>query len=170
MARETYLEALAAVIYAGRLGEPGALADVANAALSALSRAAELQRPIDLLLKGMAKRITGGVSAGSGPLRTALEAMCTQAQSNDGQARRWMVPAFPIVQESAAHELWDEAIVHQLSTAVVRHARDAGALAVLPRALAYRAGVHVLAGEFATAATLIEEANSITAATDHPCR
>ena len=63
--------------------------------------------------------------------------------------------------------LWDEAIVHQLSTAVVRQARDAGALAVLPRALVYRAGVHLLAGEFTTAATLIEEANSITAATDH---
>ena len=50
---------------------------------------------------------------------------------------------------------------------MVRQARDAGALAVLPPALAYRAGVHVLAGEFATAATLIEEANSITAATGY---
>ena len=49
----------------------------------------------------------------------------------------------------------------------MRHARDAGALAGLPRALVYRAGVHLLAGEFATAATLIEEADSITAATDH---
>jgi DNA-binding CsgD family transcriptional regulator len=115
----------------------------------------------------MVERITGGVSAGSGPLRVALQAMCELAQSNEIQVRRWMVPAFPILQESAAHELWDEAIVHQLSTAVVRQARAAGALAVLPQALVYRAGVHLLAGEFATVATLIEEANSITAATDH---
>jgi DNA-binding CsgD family transcriptional regulator len=57
--------------------------------------------------------------------------------------------------------------VHQLATAAVRQARDAGALAVLPRALIYRAGAHLLAGEFAMAATLVEEANSITAATDH---
>ncbi len=71
------------------------------------------------------------------------------------------------MQESAAHELWDESIVHQLATATVRQARDAGALAVLPQALVYRAGVHLLAGEFATAATLVEEANSIAAATDH---
>ena len=78
-----------------------------------------------------------------------------------------MVPAFPILQEAAAHELWDEAIVDQLSSAVVRQARDTGALAGLPRALIYRAGVHLLAGEFVTAATLIEEANSIAAATDH---
>ena len=47
------------------------------------------------------------------------------------------------------------------------NARDAGALAGLPQALVFRAGVHLLAGEFATAATLIEEANSITAATDY---
>ena len=72
-----------------------------------------------------------------------------------------------IVQESAASELWDDAIWHQLATDVVRQARDAGALAVLPPALAYRAGVHVFAGEFATAATLIEEADSITAATGY---
>jgi DNA-binding CsgD family transcriptional regulator len=78
-----------------------------------------------------------------------------------------MVPAFPILQESAAHDLWDESIIDQLSAAVVRRARDAGALDVLPRALVYRAGVHLLAGEFATAATLIEEANSISASTDH---
>ena len=58
-------------------------------------------------------------------------------------------------------------ICHQLATVVVRHARDAGALAVLPPALVYRAGVHVQAGEFATAATLIEEANSIAAATGY---
>jgi DNA-binding CsgD family transcriptional regulator len=166
-ARETYLEAFAAIMYAGRLGEPGALASAAEAARDAVNRMPELPRPVELLLKGMVERITGGVSAGSGPLRVALQAMCELAQSNEIQVRRWMVPAFPILQESAAHELWDEAIVHQLSTAVVRQARAAGALAVLPQALVYRAGVHLLAGEFATVATLIEEANSITAATDH---
>jgi DNA-binding CsgD family transcriptional regulator len=116
----------------------------------------------------VAERITGGASAGLDPLRVALERMCDQAESDDSPIGRWLaVPAFPILQESAAHELWDESIVHRLSTAAVRYARDAGALAGLPRALVYRAGVHVLAGEFATAATLIEEANSITASTDH---
>ena len=120
-----------------------------------------------MLLKGIAERITGGVSAGAGPLRVALELMCQLAQSNDGQVRRWTeLPAFPVLQEPSAHEVWDESIAHRLSTAAVRQTRDAGALAGLPRALVYRAGVHILAGEFAMAATLIEEANSITAATD----
>ena len=133
----------------------------------ALGRIADVPRTVDLLLNGIAQRITGGVSAGAGPLRTALDAMCKLAHSNDLQVRRWMVPAFPILQESAAHDLWDEGVVQQLSAAAVRQARDAGALDVLPRALVYRAGSHLLAGEFATAATLIEEANSISAATDH---
>jgi DNA-binding CsgD family transcriptional regulator len=115
----------------------------------------------------MANRIVGGMSAGSDPIRTALQLMCTQAQQADGQALRWMSLGLAIVQESATGELWDDAIYRQLATAAVRHARDAGALAVLPPALAYRAGVHLLEGEFATAATLIEEAASITAATDY---
>ena len=75
--------------------------------------------------------------------------------------------AFPVVQETAAAELWDDAIYRQLATDIVRHARDAGALAIIPRALAYQARAHVLAGEFATAATIIEEAASITAATGY---
>ena len=167
LARETYLEALAAAMYAGRLGEPGVLASVAEAALAAVNRVPTPHRAIDLLLSGMANRITGGMSAGSDLLRTALELMCTQAQQNDGQALRGMTLGLAIVQESAVGELWDDAIYRQLATDVVRQARDAGALAVLPPALAYRAGVHVLAGEFATAATLIEEAASITAATGY---
>ena len=66
LARETYLEALAAVMYAGRLGEPGALADAADAARAAIGRVPKLPRPIDLLLNGMADRITGGVERRSG--------------------------------------------------------------------------------------------------------
>jgi DNA-binding CsgD family transcriptional regulator len=166
-ASETYAESIAAMLYAGRLGEPGVLADAADAARSTLRRATTAPRAIDLMLNGIAERITGGVNAAAAPLRVALEAMCELAQSNDLQVRRWMVPAFPILQESAAHELWDDAIVDQLSAAVVRQARDAGALDVLPRALVYRAGFHLMAGEFAAATTLIEEANSISASTDH---
>jgi DNA-binding CsgD family transcriptional regulator len=166
LAREAFLEALAAAMYAGRLGEPGALTNVAEAARTAVGRVPNLHRPIDLLLSGMANRITGGVGAGADPLRTALGLMCTHTQ-NEGQALRWMSLGLAIVQESAVGELWDDALYHQLTAEAVRQARDAGALAVLPAALAYQAGVHVLAGEFATAATLIEEAASITAATGY---
>ena len=68
LARETYLEALAAAMYAGRLGEPGALVSVAEAARAAVGRVPTPHRPIDLLLSGMANRIVGGMSAGSDPI------------------------------------------------------------------------------------------------------
>ena len=163
LARETYLEALSAAMYAGRLGEPGRLAEVAQAARAAVGRVPNLHRPIDFLLSGMAGRIIGGQALARSPARRT-GAVQRRAQQGDGPPAG--CGAFPILQESAAHELWDDAIAQQLATDMVRRARDAGALAVLPPALAYRAGAHMFAGEFATAARLIEEANSITAATD----
>ncbi|MDT5045303.1 MAG: hypothetical protein QOJ56_4514 [Mycobacterium sp.] len=164
LARETYLEALAAAMYSGRLGEPDALANAAEAARAAVGPLSELHQPMDLLLSGMANRIAGGVSGGRDVLRSTLELICAQTNS---QVQRWMSLAFPVVQETAAAELWDDAIYRQMAADIVRHARDAGALAIIPRALAYQARAHVLAGEFATAATIIEEAASITAATGH---
>jgi DNA-binding CsgD family transcriptional regulator len=162
LAHETYLETLAATMYAGRLGEPDALANAAEAARTAVGPASELHQPMDLVLSGMANRIAGDVSGARAVLRSTLELICAQPNS---QVLRWMSLAFPVVQETAAAELWDDAIYRQMASDIVRHARDAGALAIIPRALAYQARAHVLAGEFATAATIIEEAASITAAT-----
>jgi DNA-binding CsgD family transcriptional regulator len=45
-------------------------------------------------------------------------------------------------------------------------ARETGALGMLPIAATYRASLHVHAGEFAAASSLIEEAHAITQATD----
>jgi DNA-binding CsgD family transcriptional regulator len=54
---------------------------------------------------------------------------------------------------------------HELASRAVRLGRQSGALIVLPLALAYRAVVHLHAGDFATASVLTEEAEAITAAT-----
>jgi DNA-binding CsgD family transcriptional regulator len=171
LAREAYLEALTAAMYAGRLGGPDGLKAVAEAARSAVANLPIPHRPIDLLLRGMVERILGGVAAGSDQVRAALELMCSQAREDDGQALRWMSLGLAIVPESAAGEVWDSALWQPLATDMVRQARAAGALTLLPSALAFRAGVHLHAGEFSTAATLIEEANSIAAATgDTPLR
>jgi DNA-binding CsgD family transcriptional regulator len=164
-ARECYLESFAALMFAGRSGPPEALEQAAAAARSAVARSPESPRAVDLLLAGMVERLTGGVGAGCEPLRVALAAMRELAQVDETAVRRWLVPAFPILQESAAYELWDDTAVHQLSAAVVRQARTAGVLAGLPQALGYQAGDHLLAGEFDAAATLVEEAVSITEAT-----
>jgi len=166
LAREAYLEALTAAMYAGRLGEPDALPNVAEAARAAVGRVPNLQRPIDLLLSGLANLITSGTSQAAVPLRAALEQIC-HAPPSDGQPLRLASLGLAVVQEIAAGELWDDAIWHQLASNMVRRARDSGALAVLPSALVFLAGTHIFAGEFATAATLLEEATSIAAATDH---
>jgi DNA-binding CsgD family transcriptional regulator len=160
LARETHLEALTAAMYAGRLGEPGTLVRIAEAGRAAIDRLPALDRPIDYLLSGLVHRILGGPGAGSDHLRSALELWNSQTHTAAGRPAPW---PFPIAQESAAHELWDGAMLQSIATEMVRQARDTGALAALPPALAYRAGVHVYTGEFATAAGLIEEALEITA-------
>ncbi|MBI3214797.1 MAG: AAA family ATPase [Mycobacterium sp.] len=161
LARDTYLEALTAAMYAGRLGEPGLLTEIAEAGRAAVSRLAPPRRPVDLLLSGMTSRILEGPGAGSVHLRAALESWNEHAQKVIGPVQQW---PFPIAQESAAHELWDDAVLQQIAAHMVRRARDGGALAVLPSALVYRAGVHVYTGEFVAAAALLEEADAITAA------
>ncbi|MHA3024164.1 AAA family ATPase [Mycobacterium sp. BMJ-28] len=160
LARETFLEALTAAMYAGRLADPALLTEVAAAGLTVASGLRRLQRPIDYLLRGMATRIVDGPGAGSEDLRTALELWNTHAQLHTGQ---WLYWPFPIAQESAAHELWDDEVLERIASDTVRRAREAGALAALPPALGYRAGVHFYRGEFDSATRLIEESKAITA-------
>ncbi len=79
-----------------------------------------------------------------------------------GPAEAAGVPS-SILQESAAHELWGR--IDRASTG--HHPPCAVRVTAVRWPYFYSAGVHLLAGEFATAATLVEEANSIAAATDH---
>ena len=99
---------------------------------------AELRRPIDFLLSGMASRIIDG----PGPVPTICAPHWSSGTTTRSRATANAVMwPFPIAQESAAHELWDDAVLQQIATDTVRRARDTGALAVLPPALTYRAGV-----------------------------
>lgn len=164
--RETYLAAVGAALFGGRLCPHGGIAMTAAAARAAPSGPMPT-RPVDLLLDGITLRVTDGHAASVTALRRALNLIQAQTERSAGDIMGWFWQAFPIVQESAAHELWDDEVWHQLATHSVRLARDAGALAVLPLALVYRAGVHTQAGEFATASALIEEANTIAAATGY---
>ncbi|KHO19984.1 LuxR family transcriptional regulator [Mycolicibacterium setense] len=161
LARETYIEAMAAAMFASR-SQPKALVLAAEAARAAVGGIAAPTRPIDFLLIGMANLITDGLPAAVDHLRSALELWCEHARQHDGRALRWLALAFPIVQESAAHEIWDDELVDRLATAMIGYARATGALAILPPTIAYKAGVHVHAGEFVTAARLMEEADSIS--------
>ncbi|MGB3484236.1 MAG: helix-turn-helix transcriptional regulator, partial [Mycobacterium sp.] len=166
-ARDTYLEALAAAMFVSRFGAADGSAVVAEAARSALEPLPSVVRPIDHLLHGMADRISHGVAAAAPPLHTALTLWCQHAQDRDIASLPWMSLAFPIIQESAVGELWDDKLMSRLAAAMVRYARDTGALAILPSALTFQAGVHLLSGELGTAAALLDEADAISAATQY---
>jgi DNA-binding CsgD family transcriptional regulator len=165
LAREAYLEALGAAIFAGRLNGFVGPSEVAAAARAA-PPGRQPPRPTDLLLDGLATRFTEGYVAGMVPLRHALEAFGhdegggQQPGGTEIAIRRWFwLPWL------AAWDLWDDELWHELATRALRLARESGALLVLPLALTYRAAVHLHAGEFAAAAVLTEEADAITEAT-----
>ncbi len=157
-ARDTYLEALRAGIFAGRLGDAGEMRQVAMAARAA-PPARDERRPADLLLDGLAVRFTDGCTAAVSPLRQALEAFAGEGTRHPEDVR-WLWLAWPV-----AYEVWDDEAWHQLSTRLVRFARDLGALTVLPLALVYRAQLHVQAGEFDAATALLDEVAMIKEAT-----
>lgn len=159
LARETYLEALGAAIFAGRLNGHRGLHEIAVAARAA-PKGPQPARPIDLLLEGVATRYTDGFVAGVWPLRQALDAFQREVGRSEDDVMRWLWLAW-----LNAGDLWDDELWHGLATHAVRLAREAGGLTVLPVALEYRAGVHVHAGEFDAASALVEEADAITEAT-----
>ena len=73
MARETHLEAMAAAMFAGRLGDTPGVREAGEAALTAPA-APQPPRALDLLLDGLATRFTQGYAAGLPQLRKALDA------------------------------------------------------------------------------------------------
>ena len=159
MARETYLEAIASAMFAGRLGSGPDEREVAEAA-----RAADrVQAPgaADLLLDALVTRFTEGYAASVAPLSRALGAF---AEPDGGGAdRRWLWLGCRLAQD-----LWDDELWHMLATRGVRVARDTGALNLLPNALNYLAALNVHSGAFATAAAQIAEVAAITQATGLP--
>jgi hypothetical protein len=158
MARETHLEAMAAAMFAGRLGDKPGVRETAEAAQAA-PRAPQPARPIDLLLDGLATRFTQGYAASVPSLQRALGAF-RDVEGLAARDVRWLWLACRLAQA-----LWDDELWYVLATGGVRVARETGTLSLLPIAATYRAALHVHAGAFA-ASSLIEEADAITHATD----
>ena len=157
LARETYLDALSAAIFAGRLALGGGLREVAEAA-----RAAPSPGPVrgpDLLLDGLALLICEGYSAGAPVLRQAVSAFRGTDVSRE-ERLRWLWLAC-----HAAGIVWDYAGWDVLSDRQVTLARDAGALIALPIAFNTRAGMHLFGGEFTEAASMVAQAESVIEAT-----
>jgi DNA-binding CsgD family transcriptional regulator len=161
MARETHLEALAAAMFAGRLGSEPGVAKVARAAQAA-PPAPRLPRALDLLLDGLATRFTLGYAAGVPPLRAALDAFRRVDELTAADVR-WLWLACRLAQD-----LWDDELWHELAAHGVRVARDTGALTLLAGMANFLAAVHVHSGDFDQATGLIDEVSALADATGIP--
>jgi DNA-binding CsgD family transcriptional regulator len=154
LARETCLEALAAGIFAGGGVSGRDVLHVVRAAPVESTPAAT-----DLLLNGLATRVTQGYPAAVPALKDALESF-RRDDGNSAATNRWLWLACRVAADLWERDIWDE-----LAARGVRRARETGALNVLPIANSYRAGVHIHAGEYTEASALLEEASAITEAT-----
>jgi DNA-binding CsgD family transcriptional regulator len=160
-AREAYLEAIGSAVFAGRLNRRDGLREVAEAARAA-PRGPQPPRLADELLDGLATRFTDGYVAGAPLLKRALRAFRRRAGRDEDDIMRWLWLAWMV-----AGDMWDDETWEVLTTHAVRTAREIGALSFLPLALNYRAAIHVHAGEFDVAASLIEESAVLTEATSN---
>ena len=157
LAREVYLEALSAMLLAGRLAAGEGLLEVARAARLALTP--PLTRPQDLLLDGMTLLITEGHSAAAASLGQAVAAFHDLELSvEDGSRWLWLAG-------HAAGLIWDYESWDTFSARLLRLAHDTGTLTALPVALHTSAGARLFAGDLAAAASLAEEATAATQAT-----
>jgi DNA-binding CsgD family transcriptional regulator len=157
-ARETYLDALTAALFAGTLTIGADAPGVAKAARSAPK--SDAPRPMDFLLEGLAVMISEEIPAGIPLLKQALSAFRSETVSTDERLRwAWLAGR-------AAAFIWDYDSWEVLTAHQVQVARDAGALTTLPLALAARAGVHVWRGELALATSLVQEVEAIAEATN----
>jgi DNA-binding CsgD family transcriptional regulator len=159
LARETYLEALSAALFAGRLAAAGGGIDEVGEAARAAPPPPQPPRPPDLLLDGLALLITEGHRAGAPVLKQAVRAF-RGADITLEEGLRWLWLAC-----QAAGLVWDYESWDVLSDRQIKLARQAGALITLPIAYNTRAGVYLFAGEFAMAASMIAEADSVSEAT-----
>ncbi len=163
LARQTYLEAFGATIYTGRLHADPDVRTVA-AAIRSAPPAPGAPRSLDLLLDGMAARFTEGPAAGVPLMRVAVETFRDELLDDHEATMRWLLLA-PVIGSMNVFELWDDEAFHAVANRAVRLAREAGALTMLGVGLVYLSGVHLFAGEFDAAEAMIQEAETITAAT-----
>ena len=161
LARTTYLAAMAAAMFAGRLASPGgSVVEVARAAAAA-PPPPDRPRPPDLLLDGLAVLYTQGYAAALPLLRQALDAAEESTPADEEPHWLWLACVM-------ASHLWDDERWELLSRRYLTLVRRIGALAELPQALDRRLRPLLFAGELTAAAALLDETRTVEEATGHP--
>jgi DNA-binding CsgD family transcriptional regulator len=156
LARDTYLTAHGAAVVAGHLAGENVLLEICRA-VRALPPPPGAPRPLDLLLDGLALLTTEGHAAATPTLQRAAKAIA-DIPVEDVLLWGWQAT-------SASALLWDIEGMRASAARQVRLLRDAGALAALPSSLSILAIATAWMGDFADAASLIAQTDSVAAAT-----
>jgi len=156
LARETYLTAWGAAGLAEDVAARDVLVEICRA-VRALPSPPGAPRPRDLMLDGFALLITQGHAAATPTLQRAVLAVANIPVED---VLRW---GWTTAGASAA--VWDHEGWLASCTRQVQVVRDAGALAALPIHLTYLGMGIVWTGDFAGAASLVAEIDSVAAVT-----
>jgi DNA-binding CsgD family transcriptional regulator len=158
LARQTYLDAWTAALFAGRFAQAGNLHEVSRAARSAPPPLTP-PAPHDLLLDGLAILVTDGRAAAAPMLRRAVRIFAEdEIATEEGLRWGW-------VAGTGTSVLWDIETSKSICLRQLQSAREAGLLVHL---LFYVTGLGIYAawcGDFTEAASLIAEGEAIAGAT-----
>ena len=142
LARETYLDAWSAALFAGRLATAGGLLEVSRAARAGPVHRRTAPHPHDLLLDGFALLFTEGRTAAAPVLTRAATAFAGQEVSAEEVLRwGWLATAAAVV-------VWDYETCVAAATREVQLARDSGALEVLAVGVNMLGQAVALGGDF----------------------
>jgi DNA-binding CsgD family transcriptional regulator len=156
LARKAYLTAWGAAVAAGHLGGAEPLLEICRAVRS-LPPPPAAPHPLDFVLDGLALLTTDGHAAAAPVLQRAAKAVA-EMPVEDVLRWGWLAPA-------ASAAMWDPDGSRATFERQVRLVRDAGALAELPLHLHALAQDKARTGEFADAAALIAESDTVATAT-----
>jgi len=158
LARETYLDAWAAAMFAGGAESVAILREISVAALSA-PQPTSAARPSDLLLDGLSVLVTEGRAAAAVRLRRVVSTFA-EAEIAISEGLRWGWLA-----SIAAQAVWDHEGWRAVNDRQVQSVREAGLLVHLPIYLGSLSVVATLRGDFAMAGSLIAETDAVAEAT-----
>ena len=161
LARDTYLDALRAALFAAHLDGGTSLRNAAEAARAAPVPVPPPRAP-DLLLDGLAVRYTEGYEAAVPTLKRAVRAF-RSAELSGEEGLRWLWYA-----GSTAVDLFDDEGYDRLTDRFVQLARDSGALSLLPLALTIRIVMLTFTGDLAAADSVRGELDAVTEGMEIP--
>jgi DNA-binding CsgD family transcriptional regulator len=158
LSRATYLDALSAAMFAGRLASPGGAIQAVASRATAAPSPEHTPSTLDLLLDGLATSLTDGYAAGVPMLRRALAGFGVGMAIEEELRWLWLASV-------ATMQLWDDDRWDALSARHIQLVRETAALSELPLALISRTYVLLFAGDLAGAASLADETQDVKEAT-----